>query len=272
MKIYSLSGPSGTGKSTSALEFAHTHQIDAIIDDGLLIVRGEKKAGTSAKFEKNTVTAVRRAIFDDESHREEVKQAIHYSNIQSLLIIGTSDKMTQRIAKRLGVEPINHFYYVTDIRTSKEIQIARFIRETQGKHVMPIPRAQVEQNFFKRLIKKGKDIFSHKREKIGETTIVRPDFHQQTITIARSVYIQVLNHVLNENDLIAKVDSIQISVESVPKMTISIYLAAPVNYSVNVRLLDLQQQIAEAFQFHFGIEPAEINFYVKGIRESRTIT
>ena len=72
MEVYSLSGPSGTGKSTSALEFAHKHEIDGIIDDGLLIVNGQKIAGISAKFEKNTVTAVRRAIFQDEEHRNAV--------------------------------------------------------------------------------------------------------------------------------------------------------------------------------------------------------
>ena len=63
MEIFALSGPSGTGKSTSALSFAYEKKIPAIIDDGLLIVNGKKVAGTSAKFEKNTITAVKRATF-----------------------------------------------------------------------------------------------------------------------------------------------------------------------------------------------------------------
>lgn len=52
MKVYSLSGPSGTGKSTSALAFAHKLGVEAIVDDGLLIVNGVRVAGVSAKFEK----------------------------------------------------------------------------------------------------------------------------------------------------------------------------------------------------------------------------
>ena len=68
MKIYSLSGPSGTGKSTIALHLLINH-IPAIIDDGLLIIEGGKVAGISAKFEKNSITAVRRAIFSDEQHK-----------------------------------------------------------------------------------------------------------------------------------------------------------------------------------------------------------
>lgn len=73
--------------------------------------------------------------------------------------------MTNNIAKRLELGPIETYYYVEDIRSQKEIQKARFIRQTQGKHVMPIPYRQVEQNFFKRLVQKGKEIFTPKREK-----------------------------------------------------------------------------------------------------------
>ena len=115
MIIYSLSGPSGTGKSTSALQFAHEQNIQAIIDDGLFIVNGEKVAGTSAKFEKNTLKAVRRAIFDDDVHKEEILKAIQAYEVKSILIIGTSDKMTKKIAARLELGEINHFYYVQDI-------------------------------------------------------------------------------------------------------------------------------------------------------------
>lgn len=265
MEIYSLSGPSGTGKSTSALEFAHEHNIDGIIDDGLLIVNGEKRAGVSAKFEKNTIKAVRRAIFHEDCHREAVLEALKEADIHSLLIIGTSDKMTKRIAERLGVGSILHYHYITDIRTSQEIQLARFIRETQGKHVMPIPVMQVEQNFFKRFIQKGKEIIFNKK-KIGETTIVRPDFHHEIIEISRVVYVQVLEHELKKNALVLRPDILKLSVELIPTMTIEISLKAPVTYSVPEVLRDLQQQISETFLLHFGIAPEEINLIVRGIK------
>ncbi|WP_431030373.1 ATP-binding protein [Lysinibacillus sp. LZ02] len=265
METYSLSGPSGTGKSTSALEFAHQYGIEGIIDDGLLIVNGEKLAGTSAKFEKNTITAVRRAIFHDEEHRQAVIKALQEADLKSLLIIGTSDKMTKQIADRLNVAPIDHFHYVTDIRTTKEIQLAKFIRETQGKHVMPIPHAQVEQNFFKRFIQKGREIF-FKNKKIGETTIVRPDFHQETIDISKSVYLQVLTHELSNYNGIARFDIAQLTVDLMPSMTIVISLKAPVTYDVREVVRGLQQQISGSFLLHFGIEPEYVNIVVKGIK------
>jgi adenylate kinase family enzyme len=265
IEIYSLSGPSGTGKSTSALEFAHQHNIEGIIDDGLLIVNGQKRAGTSAKFEKNTIKAVRRAIFHEDSHREAVLKALKEADLHSLLIIGTSDKMTKKIAERLGVGSIQHFHYITDIRTSQEIQLARFIRETQGKHVMPIPVMQVEQNFFKRFIQKGKEIMFNKK-KIGETTIVQPDFHHEIIEISKVVYVQVLEHELKKNSFIQRTDILKLSVELIPTMTIEISLKAPVIYNVPEVLRGLQQQISDAFFLHFGIAPEEITLLVRGIK------
>ena len=270
MLIYSLSGPSGTGKSTSALQFAYEHQIEAIIDDGLLIINGEKIAGTSAKFEKNTVTAVRRAIFEEDWHKEQVKQGLMNNPVQSLLIIGTSDKMTKKIAKRLEIGEINSFHYVTEIRSQREMDLARFVRSTQGKHVMPIPHKQVEQNFFTRLVQKGVDIFSSNREKLGETTIVRPDFQQETIQIARSVYVDIIAHTVENSPYVAKLDQLQFTMLAhTPKVSIVIHLKAPVTYDVVASMYDLQQRICEQFHQHFTIEPQHIHIQVKGIETKK---
>lgn len=266
MNIYSLSGPSGTGKSTSALQFAYDNKIEAIIDDGLLIVNGEKVAGTSAKFEKNTLKAVRRAILEDEVHKQEILQAIQTYEIQSILIIGTSDKMTGKIANRLEIGEIDHLYYVEDIRTEKEIRTAKFVREIQGKHVMPVPYRQVEQNFFKRLIQRGKEIFSSNQVKLGEITIVQPDFHQNSVFIARSVYLSVLEHELQKNTQITKFEVTNLQTDTVPQMNIMLYLRSPIHYDVPHYLYELQKNISEVFLFHFGIEPEKINLQLKGIK------
>lgn len=266
MIIYSLSGPSGTGKSTSALQFAHEHNIQAIIDDGLFIVNGEKVAGTSAKFEKNVLKAVRRAIFDDDVHKGEILKAIQSYEVKSILIIGTSDKMTKKIAARLELDEISHYYYVQDIRTEKEIRIAKYVREVLGKHVMPVPYRQVEQNFFKRLILRGKEIFSSTQVKLGETTIVQPDFHQNSVYIARSVYLDVLEHVLEQQEQITKFEVLNLHIEGIPQMNINIYLKSPVHYYIPTYLFEVQKEIADVFFHHFGIEPEKINLQLRGIK------
>ncbi len=264
--MYSLSGPSGTGKSTSALEVAHTYEIEGIIDDGLFIVGGEKLAGVSAKFEKNAFTAVRRAIFYYDEHCAAVKQAIQESDVASILLIGTSKKMTNKIAERLELGNIDTYLEVADVRSEKEIRQAKFIRQTQGKHVMPIPHLQVEQNFFQRLIQKGRDIFLNKK-KIGETTIVQPDFHQEMLEYPKSAYQQVLLEQLHGQEAIAKYEITQLETDTIPQVTIAIYVKAPIKYNIPEMVQQLQQQIAEAFILHFGIDPQSIDIMVKGIRE-----
>lgn len=266
MIVHSLSGPSGTGKSTSAIQFAHEHQIEAIIDDGLLIIGGEKKAGTSAKFEKNTITAVRRAIFQDQLHKQEVMDAIREHNLQSILIIGTSDKMTKQIASRLDIAPIHHFHHIDEIRTNREIQMAKFVRGTQGKHVMPVPYKQVEQNFFKRFIQRGFDIFSKTKVKLGETTIVQPDFHRQVVTISKNVYIDLIKHTVSQNNEEFKVETVQFTMKDFyPTIYIALTIKAPVNYTVNDKMRGLQEAISEQFMYHFEFEPAHIRIFVKGV-------
>ncbi len=266
MIVHSLSGPSGTGKSTSAIQFAHENQIEAIIDDGLLIINGEKVAGTSAKFEKNTITAVRRAIFQDEEHKDQVIHAIKEYEVQAILIIGTSDKMTRKIAKRLQLEPIEHFHHIIDIRSKREIQMAQFIRSTQGKHVMPIPYKQVEQNFFRRFIQRGFDIFSKNKVKLGETTIVQPDFHQQVIDITKNVYVDLIKYIISKYRVIAKVDSIHFVMKDYSQILyLTVYLSSPLNYDVMEKMRGLQQLIAEQFLRHFEFEPSSIKIHIKGI-------
>lgn len=262
MEIFSLSGPSGTGKSTSALTFAHQKKIPAIIDDGLLILNGQKIAGTSAKFEKNSITAVKRATFFDELHKKEVQEALKIYVINKILIIGTSDKMTRLIANRLDLGEINHYYYIGDLRSTSEIKMAQFVRSTEGKHIMPIPYRQVEQNFFKRLIHKGMDIFSPKKEKIGETTIVRPDFHHGTIQIDKKVFSDLIEHTCLENKYIAHCDSIHVHLQGLPTASLDVGIVYPVSYNLPEVIEKLQTEIQQSMIHHFNIEFSSINIQI----------
>lgn len=262
MEIFSLSGPSGTGKSTSALTFAHQKKIPALIDDGILILNGQKIAGTSAKFEKNAITAVKRATFFDELHKKEVQEALKIYVINKILIIGTSDKMTRLIASRLELGEINHYYYIGDLRTPSEIKLAQFVRHTEGKHIMPIPYRQVEQNFFKRLIHKGMDIFSPKKEKIGETTIVRPDFHHGTIQIEKKVFNDLIEHTCLMNKYIVDCDSIHVHLQGLPTVNLNVAIVYPVSYNLPEALEKLQTDIQQCFMHHLNIEFSSINIQI----------
>lgn len=262
MEIFSLSGPSGTGKSTSALSFAYEKKIPAIIDDGLLIINGQRVAGTSAKFEKNAITAVKRATFFDQHHTREVQHALKNYFISKLLIIGTSDKMVELIAKRLKLGVINHYYYVQDIRTSSEIKLAQFIRKTEGKHVIPIPFKQVEQNFFKKLIQKGMEIFSHKKVRIGETTIVHPDFHRGSIHISNKVFKKITEKICLENEAIMECISNEVFLADEPILNVAVKIKYPIQMNVISAIEAVQAKLYEGFMDYVNIEFGSINITI----------
>ncbi len=267
MHITALYGPSGTGKSSSALAFAHTRDIEAIIDDGLLIIDGKNVAGLSAKFEKNTLTAVKRAIFMDEAHCQSVKDAIKENNIATIMVIGTSMRMVNRIVYRLELGEVDEYVEIEEVRTQEEILLAKYVRAINGKHTMPIPYNQVEQNFFRRMVQKGRDIFSSKSEKIGETTLVTPDFHRQTIYVAGRVYEQVLHNVAQEYKQVKTVHRSTFRfTEHLPVVLLEVSIAAPVTYDVVTSMQQLQQEVQRAFETMFELKLSTVHVVVRSIQ------
>ncbi|UZM97684.1 hypothetical protein OL548_21760 [Lysinibacillus sp. MHQ-1] len=65
-------------------------------------------------------------FFTDQEHREAVKKALASHRVESILLIGTSTKMTNSIAKQLELGAIEHYYDVEDIRSFKDIQKSSF--------------------------------------------------------------------------------------------------------------------------------------------------
>lgn len=271
MNIYSFSGPSGTGKSSFALELAHQLEVDAIIDDGLFIMNGCRKAGTSAKFEKSAFKAVKRAIFSDDAHVEEVQVALQEVQPEKLMIIGTSDRMTIRIAERLGVGEIEHFYHIDEYRTPKQMKMAKFIRKTEGKHIMPVPFVEVQQNFFKRLVMKGFEIFSTKKEKIGETTIVQPDFHDDLLVYKTKDFTQCIRQVCEDSPYIMDVTKLQFTLYPLPIAKLVLVYSSNETERMDKKLYMLQQQINQIFDEQFEIEFDTIDLQVEHLASQKAI-
>jgi uncharacterized alkaline shock family protein YloU len=147
MEIYGLSGKSGTGKSYQAITLCRERDFDAIIDDGLLIYKGQIVAGSSAKKCASKAAAMRTALFNYEEHRNEVKSALVRYQPQTLMIIGTSDKMTNIIAEQLGLHQPEERIYIEDITSEEERAEAAHHRNDEGQHVIPAPVGQLRRDF-----------------------------------------------------------------------------------------------------------------------------
>lgn len=147
IKVYAFVGPSGTGKSYRAQMVSGAYGINFIIDDGLLVKENGIVAGTSAKKAPTKVETVRRALFSEEEQKKEMQEAIKKIKPKAILILGTSDKMVKTIAENLGLPEIQKTIYITDVATEEEIENAKRIRTTEGKHVIPVPTFELKKIF-----------------------------------------------------------------------------------------------------------------------------
>jgi len=145
--VYALVGESGTGKSFRAKLLAQKYNLQAIIDDGLLIQDDKILAGKSAKREKTYMGAGRTALFDSKELRDQVARILQKSHIRSILILGTSDKMVNKIALRLQLPPPSKIIRIEDIATHEEIEKAIRSRQVEGKHVIPVPAIEIKKSY-----------------------------------------------------------------------------------------------------------------------------
>ena len=147
MKTVSFTGKSGTGKSYQATALAQRRGFDAIIDDGLLIYKGQIVAGTSAKKCATKAAAMRAALFNVEEQRNAVIAAIEDCRPNVIMIIGTSDRMTDIIADQLGISRPEERIYIEDVSTDEERKLAAHYRIDEGEHVIPAPLGQLRRDF-----------------------------------------------------------------------------------------------------------------------------
>ncbi len=181
--VVAFIGPSGTGKSTRVIKIASDYQIGYIIDDGLLIHGSSVVAGISAKTAKTKIDSVRQALFADPTRANNMRRALAEHLPTSLLILGTSEGMLQKICDNLWLNQPSIRLRIEDFTTESERQHARHTRLTQGKHTIPVPSMEIKQDFsghlLEPLLKLRRKFLPSDRDDIpseGERTVVRPTF------------------------------------------------------------------------------------------------
>lgn len=200
MKVYALVGPSGTGKSHRAALLANKYQIPLIVDDGLLIYAGKIMAGSSAKREESKMGAIRRALFYDEKQTEEVKKCLKEIDEDKILILGTSTGMVERIDERLELHGIDQYINIEEISSAEEIEKALSVRNNEGKHVIPVPTIEVEQDFSGYLLHSLELFFKKDDETVRhEKSIVRPRFSfYGNLSISNRVLVSFIEYLIKD--------------------------------------------------------------------------
>ena len=268
IKVYAFVGPSGTGKSYRAQMVANEKDIHFIIDDGLLIHDNEVIAGESAKKAPTKIETVKHALFYKEEEQQEIIKAFKKYKPQSILILGTSDGMVQKIAANLGLPEISETVYITDVATKQEMETARRIRVTEGKHVIPVPTFQIKKDFSGYLLDplqifkskgKGKDPY------ISEKSIIRPTFsYLGNFTISDTVFRQILEYLASKTPAIYKI--LKLRVENYGDGA-KIYMEVTVYYGYNVieGINDFKRKARKEIEKLTSMNVVELNVVAKNI-------
>ena len=267
LKIYVLIGKSGTGKSYKSLELACENNIDYIIDDGLLIYKGQIIAGVSAKQSQTKMEAVRRAVFSNINHRESVKKKINDLDIDRILVLGTSLKMVKKICAALELGNIDEIIDINDISTDDEIRKAIESRK-KGNHIIPVPTVEIKKRINGLRINPLRRFFmtSNKEAKILEKTVIRPAFsYMGKFYIAPEVLNQIIKYTISKDTHISRINRISID-NSNGKIKIKV--------SVNIRNLDdfgslknTQHNIKRNVEEMTLINVDRIDFYINKIKD-----
>ena len=235
IEVYAFVGPSGTGKSYRAQMVAGAYNIKFIIDDGLLVKENAIVAGQSAKKAPTKIETIKKALFNDANQKEEMQEAIIKLNPKSILILGTSDKMVKTIAENLGLPPIKKTIYITDVATEEEIENARRIRTTEGKHVIPVPTFELKKDFSGYLLD-PLQIFKSQglngNPYIAEKSIIRPTFNYiGNFTISDNVFKQIIEVQAKDIKSISKIIRIRVNKsEEGP----NVYIEVEIVYGFNI--------------------------------------
>lgn len=268
MKTYAFVGPSGTGKSYRAQMVANANGIHYIIDDGLLIDENAVLAGTSAKKAPTKIETVRHALFIEPDEQKEMKEALKKYKPDNILILGTSDKMVEKIRESLSLPEFTKTIYINEVATEEEMKKAKNIRVTQGKHVIPVPTFEIKKDFSGYILD-PLQIFRSKSKLGGpymsEKSIIRPTFsYLGNFTISDSVFRQIAERVAKKMPAIYEVTRTR--VENYGD-GISIYMEAIINYGNNVVevLEEFKKKVKKEIEKQTAMNTLRIDLVAKGI-------
>jgi adenylate kinase family enzyme len=270
-KVFALVGESGTGKSFRSKLVAQKYIIDLIIDDGLLIRGNRILAGHSAKKEQSFIAAVKVALFDEKSHRDEVARRLHSEKYKRILLLGTSEKMVYKIAARLQLPPPSKIIKIEDITTQEDIEKAVRSRRIEGKHVIPVPSLEVKKSYsniffaaiqiFKRRITPATIPTLH------EKSVVRPEYSKRgKVIISEAALSQMVIHFVDKYNEEIKIKKILVKDTDMGYrfvITIDIPYGIPLGGNIH----EMQQCIIENIERYTGILIEEVNIIIDKVTE-----
>ena len=272
MEVYAFIGPTGTGKSHRASKVAHDYAADVIIDDGLLIKDNKIIAGSSAKYEANKIRSVKKAIFIDEEHAGQVSKALRELNINRVLVLGTSRNMVERIVKALQLPPVAKVIRIQDVSTPAAIMKARETRLTQNKHIVPVPKIELQPHFPNFLIDPMKFFGKSSRQAryhYGEVSVVRPNRFSVfgKLIITERAVSMIVRHELLKDSALVSVSRIAVKNMENPERGLTLRLDVSIRYGVSIpaTIHSAQDRIKTQVEYMTWMTVNEVDIFVRSL-------
>ena len=301
MEVYTLTGPSGTGKSFRAMDICKEFNIDGVIDDGLFIYKGTVIAGESAKRAGTKVGAIKAAIFNDEEKAGKVAAAIKAKRPESILVLGTSDEMADLIIERLEINRFKkgrfkkiagpgkrvfgkdnskgdrlrstktkgakgdvHRIYIEDITTEEERMEARKQRKNYGKHVIPAPAMELKRSFAGYFLD-SLGLFKGRAHATAERTVVRPTYSYYGDYILSDKVITDICEIAAEDEPAIK-GVIMVNQEPSPEdYIINIALKISSRCSLWDDVMKYQKKVNDMVEEMTAFNVSEVNIEIRGV-------
>lgn len=270
MKVLGLVGPPGSGKSHRALLVAHDYSIELIIDDGLLLNGNHIIAGISSKRQSTKVGAIKTAMFFDDKHAEEVRSKIKEIMPESILVLGTSEGMIQRIVERLELPKPSQLIPIDEVATKEEIKKARKIRTELGKHVVPAPTVEVKPRLSGLLIDPLPTILGRKSSEKYHQFMVDQSVVQPTFNFYGKFFISsvAINQIITAASLNVKGvrDIYHIRTRTVPEgIEISLQMTITFGHNIPALVEQTKRSIHSSLEHMTSLHILAINILVKKI-------
>lgn len=273
MRVYGLVGASGTGKSYHAERIAVDLGVEFILDDGLLIHNNQIVAGFSAKFEANQIAAIKRAIFTDEVHRKTVQAGLARSQVQAVLVIGTSKRMVTTICSALELGAVMEWLPIEELTSEADMALARNLR-TRGLHAIPIFQSQLEVAPLPAFIKKLKHRFLVQRSEVtvpsrNNLTVVSPLFNQGAIYIHPRVVKESIVQLMKEESYPFQMRRLKYNPDD--ERIIRLYVTATWERDLILHGQRLSRDVRSYLQEKLGLPYMRVNLHIDSITEPQSL-
>jgi uncharacterized alkaline shock family protein YloU/adenylate kinase family enzyme len=276
VEIYALIGHSGTGKSHQAPVMAKQYKIEYIIDDGLLIKGNYILAGRSAKRENTRFGAIKRALFKDPDHAGQVKDKLAEIKPGRLMIIGTSRRMTDLIARNLGLDNPVYYFTIEEISNPESILAALTIRAKENRHVIPLPTFAIKKEFPGYIIDPLRSFFSLPQLQSGspvERSVIRPIYSTLgSFYIAEHVILELIEYLVLQFPGVHKALCVDIengSSKVYLHIDLSIDLKKVPDQKIDLLLFEIQRIVKEEIEYQTGFYLDQVNVKAKKLHLER---